>query len=118
MPVPEKSTSPSESDTEMNNITPPSTEGSNGVVMARTKYREVLALAFTAAIVAFVGAIVVLTIPYAILSAPLPQSVNRLGLSVETTQTLLFGQVWYLLLPSVLFAAWVGYKFYQWGRKG
>lgn len=76
---------------------------------------EVVALALTAAIVAFVGAIVVLTIPYAMLTIPLPASVNPTGLSVEAPQHPFPGLVWYLLVPSCLFALWVGYKFYRWG---
>jgi hypothetical protein len=78
---------------------------------------EVVALAFTAAIVAFVGGIVVLTIPYAVFTIPLPSSVNPVGLSVEAIQRPLFGHIWFLLVPSSLFALWVGYKFYQWGRR-
>lgn len=76
----------------------------------------ILALSMTGAIVAFIGALVVLTIPFAILSAPLPQSVNHLGLSVEISRGFLFERGWYLLVPSVLFALWIGYKFYQWGH--
>jgi hypothetical protein len=83
----------------------------------RTGRRDVLALAITAAIVGFVGAIVVLTIPYAFLSTPLPPSVDRLGLSTETFQKLLFGRVWYLLVPSSLFALWIGFRSYRWGLK-
>ena len=82
------------------------------------EYPEVIAFALTAAVVAFVGAIVVLSIPYAILSVPLPASVNRIGLSVQFTQALFFGRVWILLVPSLLFAAWTGYKFYRWGQNG
>jgi hypothetical protein len=115
MPVTENPTSPLESDIEMNNTPLVSAGEGDHIGIARTDYRAVLALACTAAIVAFVGAIVVLTIPYAILSVSLPASVNRLGLSIETTQALFFGQVWYLLIPSALFAVWVGYKFYWWG---
>ncbi len=47
--------------------------------VAEAGYRDALALGFTAAIVAFVGAIVVLSIPYALLSVPLPPNVDRLG---------------------------------------
>jgi hypothetical protein len=116
MPVIEEPTSQVESDDAMGGASSGSGEGHDPAA-ARTEYRDILALACTATIVAFVGAIVVLTIPYAILSAPLPPSVNRLGLSVETTQALFFGRVWYLLIPSALFAVWTGYKFYRWGRK-
>ena len=80
-------------------------------------YPEVVALALTAAVVAFVGAIVVLTIPYAIFTIPLPASVNPTGLTAEAPQRPFFGLVWYLLVPSGLFALWVGYKFYRWGCK-
>jgi hypothetical protein len=82
-----------------------------------TRYPEAVALALTMAVVAFVGAIVVLTIPYAIFTVPLPPGVNPVGLSVETTQRLPFGPVWFLLVPASLFAGWVGYKVYQWGRQ-
>ncbi|MFQ5854832.1 MAG: hypothetical protein ACE5LU_04200 [Anaerolineae bacterium] len=78
--------------------------------------RSALALGFTAAVTAFVGAIVVLTIPYAVLSVSLPPSVNRLGLAVETTQVLFFGRPWYLLVPAMLVAVWVGYRSYRWYR--
>ncbi len=77
-------------------------------------HRAALALGFTAAIVAFVGALVVLTIPFVVVSIPLPPSVNRLGLSVETTQALFFGRPWYLLVPAALLAAWIGYRSYRW----
>lgn len=80
----------------------------------RPEKQGVWSLSLTLAIVAFVGAIVVLTIPYAILSVPLPASVNRLGLNVETTQRLFFGHPWYLLVPATLIALWVGYKAYRW----
>jgi hypothetical protein len=102
-------------DKEMSKLSDSEGERNNQGVEARRS--DVLALGMTAAIVAFVGAIVVLTIPYAILSVPLPASVNRLGWSVEATQGLLFGHVGYLLIPSILFALWVGFKFYWWGQK-
>jgi predicted lysophospholipase L1 biosynthesis ABC-type transport system permease subunit len=73
-------------------------------MLDKARYSEVMALALTAAVVAFVGAIVVLTIPYAIFTIPLPASVNPF-----------FGLLLYLLVPSGLFALWVGYKFYRWG---
>lgn len=76
--------------------------------------RPALALGFTAAIVTFVGAIVVLTIPFAVLSAPLPASVNRLGIAVDTGQALFFGRPWYLVVPAIVLAAWAGYKSYRW----
>lgn len=79
------------------------------------EHRDAVALGFTAAILAFVGAVVVLTIPYAFFSAPLPPRVDRLGLSGEVVQGLLFGRVWLPLIPSALFALWVGYKSYRWG---
>ncbi len=79
--------------------------------------RDALALGITAAIVVFVGAIVVLSIPYAVLSAPLPSSVDRLGLSIEAFQKLFFGRSWYLLVPSALFALWMGYWVYKWGLR-
>lgn len=66
------------------------------------------------AIVAFVGALVVLSIPYAILSVSLPPSINRLGMSVATTQLLLFGRPWYLLVPATLVALWIGLWSYRW----
>ena len=87
----------------------------DNITVAKKRHQDALALAFTAALVAFVGAVVVLTIPYALLSAPLPPEVNPLGISVLAGRGLFFGRVWYLLIPSVLFAAWLGYKFYQWG---
>ncbi|NIQ40214.1 MAG: hypothetical protein GTN81_16760 [Proteobacteria bacterium] len=79
--------------------------------------RDALALATTTLIVVFVGAIVVLSIPYAVLSAPLPSSVDRLGLSIEAIQNLFFGRPWYLLVPSALFALWMGYAVYRWGLR-
>lgn len=109
----ETSTSKLSSDQGTNKPFGPEQESENPGVGA--KHSDVLALGMTAAIVAFVGAIVVLTIPYAIFSAPLPPTVNRLGLSVEATQGVLFGRAWYLLVPSILFALWIGYRFYQWG---
>ena len=81
---------------------------------ADTGHRAALALGFTAAIVAFVGALVVLTIPFVVISIPLPPSVNRLGLSIKTTQALFFGRPWYLLVPAVLLAGWIGYRSYRW----
>jgi ABC-type uncharacterized transport system fused permease/ATPase subunit len=72
------------------------------------------AFSLTLAIVAFVGAVVVLTIPYAVLSVSLPPQVNRLGLNVESTQSLFFGRPWYLLIPATLIALWTGYKAYRW----
>lgn len=78
--------------------------------------RGALAVGFTAAIVTFVGAIVVLSIPYAVFSAPLPASVNRIGLSVEATRPLFFGRPWILLAPSILVALWIGYRAYHWAR--
>ncbi len=87
------------------------------VISLRAGRGDALALAITAAIVAFVGAIVVLTIPYAFLSVPLPPSVDRLGLSTVVIQKLLFGRVWYLLIPSALFALCIGYRSYRWGLR-
>lgn len=72
-----------------------------------------LAFGFTVAIVVFVGAIVVLSIPFAILSVTLPPMVNHLGLNVEATQGLLFGRPGYLLVPAALIGVWAGYKAYQ-----
>jgi hypothetical protein len=83
---------------------------------AREESHDALALGFTMAILAFVGAIVVLSIPHAVLSVPLPADVDRLGLSVGLTQGLLFGQPWYLLVPATLIALWVGYRSYRWAR--
>lgn len=71
-------------------------------------------LSLTLAVVAFVGVIVVLSIPYAVLSVSLPPQVNRLGLNVESTQRLFFGRPWYLLIPATLIALWVGYRTYRW----
>lgn len=79
-------------------------------------YGAVLALSLTAAIVAFVGAIVVLTIPFAVLSVSLPPTVNHLGFNPETTRRLFFGRPWYLLAPATLIALWVGYSSYRWCR--
>ncbi len=87
---------------------------SSGDPQATSNGQGVWALSLTLAIVAFVGALVVLTIPYAVLSVPLPPSVNRLGLNVEATQRLFFGRPWYLLIPATLIALWVGYKTYRW----
>lgn len=73
-----------------------------------------LALGFTAAIVAFIGVFVVLSIPFAILSVPLPPSVNRVGLVIATTQELFFERSWYLLAPAALIALGAGYRSYRW----
>ena len=81
---------------------------------ARSGDQVAWTLSLTLAIVAFVGAVVVLTIPYAVLSVPLPPEVNRLGLNVEGTQSLFFGRPWYLLIPATLIALWVGYRAYRW----
>jgi hypothetical protein len=95
---------------------PPGSMERHDSSIAEAGYHDALALGFTAAIVAFVGAIVVLTIPYALLSAPLPPSVDRLGLSVKTTQGLLFERPWSLLAPAILVAFWTGYSSYRWSR--
>ena len=116
MPVTEKSASQLQSDHPTSEASPGSGQGREAAV-ATVEPQDVWALAFTAALVAFVGAIVVLSIPYAVFSVSLPASVNRLGLSVEATQGLLFERVWTLLIPSALFAGWIGYKFYRWGRQ-
>ena len=108
-------TTDQQSGSESREVASGSTEGRNVVAKKRAN-QDALALAFTAAIVAFVGAVVVLTIPFAVFSAPLPASINRLGLSVEASQNLLFERVWYLLVSSILFALWIGYKSYRWGR--
>lgn len=81
---------------------------------AGTGRRAALALGFTAALVAFVGTLVVLTIPFVVISIPLPPGVNRLGLSVESTQALFFGRPWYLLVPALLIGVWIGYRSYRW----
>jgi len=73
-----------------------------------------LAYGLTMALVAFVGALVVLSIPFAVLSVSLPPDINRLGLSVETTQALLFGRPLYLLVPSTVIAVWIGLWSYRW----
>ena len=115
MPAKETNTKPKSNDTTNTSLT---VSNKDQDIKPQLEYPEVVAFALTAAIVAFVGAIVVLSIPYAILSVQLPASVNRIGLSVESTQALFFGRVWILLVPSLLFAAWIGYKFYRWGQKG
>jgi hypothetical protein len=112
----DKSNSPSQSDTATDHVpSGPDEERTGGVVKAGRW--DALAVGITAFIVAFVGAIVVLSIPYAILSAPLPPSVDQLGLSTEVTQKFLFERAWYILVPSVLFALWIGLTSYRWGLK-
>ena len=113
MPAEETNTEP-ESNNSIN-ISPTTSKKSQNIKI-HLEYSEIVAFAVTVAIVAFVGAIVVLSIPFAILSAPLPSSVDRLGLSVEATQSLFFGKVWYLLPPSALFATWAGYMAYRRGQ--
>ena len=81
---------------------------------ARSGDQVAWTLGLTLAIVAFVGAVVVLTIPFAVLSVSLPPQVNRLGLNVESTQSLFFGRPWYLLIPATLIALWTGYRAYRW----
>gem|GEM_PF-6608009 len=95
---------------------PPGSMGRPDSSVAAAGYHDALALGFTVAIVAFVGAIVVLTIPYALLSVPLPPSVDRLGLNVRTIQGLLFERPWSLLAPAILIALWAGYTSYRWSR--
>ncbi|HBY96471.1 MAG TPA: hypothetical protein DEP84_21425 [Chloroflexi bacterium] len=85
-----------------------------GDSVARTGSRTALAFGLTTALVGFVGALVVLSIPFAILSVSLPPTVNRLGLPVAATQALLFGHPWYLLIPSTLIAVWIGFWSYRW----
>lgn len=74
------------------------------------------AVGLTAAILAFVGAVVVLSIPYAVLSVPLPASVDRLGVSGSMPAGWLFGRPEYLLIPAGLAALGVGYGVYRRSR--
>ncbi len=113
MPISEGSPPNQHSDRATSKASPPSVEKPDNLSV-REAYHDALALGFTAAILAFVGAIVVFSIPYVVLRAPLPASVNRLGMSVATTQGLLFGRPWYLLLPAMLIALWAGYRSYCW----
>ncbi|NIQ39730.1 MAG: hypothetical protein GTN81_14250 [Proteobacteria bacterium] len=112
----DKPTSPTQSDTATDQVSPDPDKERTGGVAAAGRW-DALAVGITAFIVAFVGAIVVLSIPYAILSAPLPPSVDRLGLSTEITQKFFFERAWYILVPSILFALWIGFTSYRWGLK-
>ncbi|MFQ5576031.1 MAG: hypothetical protein ACE5G8_03480 [Anaerolineae bacterium] len=77
---------------------------------------ESLALAMTTAVVVFVAVMVVLTIPFAALSVPLPPGIAWPGLPVALTQPLLFERVWLLPAASGAAAVWAGYRAYRWSR--
>ncbi len=111
--VPKEASPGVQADEVAGEISPRSVENHDNPAVG-TDRRPALALGFTAAIVTFVGAIVVRTTPFAVLSAPLPASVNRLGLAVDTGQALFFGRPGYLLVPATVVAAWAGYRSYRW----
>lgn len=98
---------------EVPDVVSPEAPGGGDTSGMDSEHQVAWTLILTAAIVAFVGAVVVLSIPYAVLSVSLPPDVDRLGLKVGTLQALLFGHPWYLLLPSALFALWVAFRVYR-----